>query len=297
MTSYGAFPSRYQAAALIAGLTCMVFLHPPAWSQTHALPEQPKAEPNKERPRAQPKAKATPRYSVPPTFSNVPYGKHERQVLDFFKADTKEPAPLIPSTSLRSKAKPRRTRRTAPYSDFFLKKSSKPKATRSTSSTPAIKTPNILAPPSSFMSDTNDPRDLMRFIEAQADDYARALSEIRSGRKRSHWMWYIFPQFDGLGFSSTSKRYAIKTFAEAEAYLAHPILGPRLVECAEAALGVEGKTATQIFGSPDDIKLKSCATLFAHVSPDGSVFQRLLDKYFQAKRDERTLQLIASAAG
>ena len=94
-------------------------------------------------------------------------------------------------------------------------------------------------------------------MQAQADDYERALSEIRSGRKRSHWMWYIFPQFDGLGFSSTSKRYAIKTLAEAEAYLAHPILGPRLVECAEAALGVEGKTATEIFGSPDDMKLES----------------------------------------
>jgi uncharacterized protein (DUF1810 family) len=144
------------------------------------------------------------------------------------------------------------------------------------------------------VSDTDDPHNLIRFVQAQADDYEQALSEIRSGRKQSHWMWYIFPQFDGLGFSSTSKRYAIKTLAEAKAYLAHPILGPRLVECAEAALGVEGKTATQIFGSPDDMKLKSCATLFACVSPVGSVFHRLLDKYFQAERDEKTIQLVGS---
>jgi uncharacterized protein (DUF1810 family) len=138
----------------------------------------------------------------------------------------------------------------------------------------------------------DDPYNLGRFVQAQADDYDQALSELRSGRKRSHWMWYIFPQFDGLGFSSTSKYYAIKSLAEAEAYLAHPILGPRLVECAEAALGVEGKTAAEIFRSPDDLKLKSCATLFARVSPEGSAFHRLLDKYFQGRRDEKTLHLL-----
>jgi uncharacterized protein (DUF1810 family) len=143
------------------------------------------------------------------------------------------------------------------------------------------------------MAATDDPHDLSRFVKAQADDYEQALAEIRSGRKRSHWIWYIFPQFDGLGFSSMSKRYAIKTLAEAKAYLAHPVLGPRLVECGEAALGVEGKTATEIFGSPDDMKLKSCATLFACVSPEGSVFDRLLEKYFQGGRDEKTLELIA----
>ncbi len=142
------------------------------------------------------------------------------------------------------------------------------------------------------MSDPGDPHNLSRFVEAQIGDYEQALSEIRSGRKRSHWMWYIFPQFEGLGFSSTSKLYAIKSLAEAEACLAHPILGPRLVACAEAALGVEGKTANQIFGSPDDMKLKSSATLFALVSPEGSVFHRLLDRYFQGNRDEKTLQLV-----
>jgi len=137
-----------------------------------------------------------------------------------------------------------------------------------------------------------DPFDLDRFLQAQAEDYKTALSEIRRGRKDSHWMWYVFPQFDGLGFSATSKRYAIKSMAEAEAYLTHPILGPRLIECSEAVLEVEGRTAATIFGSPDDMKLRSCATLFAHISPAGSVFHRLLDKYFSGVGDDKTLRLI-----
>ena len=116
-------------------------------------------------------------------------------------------------------------------------------------------------------SNVGDLHDLNRFVQAQENDYERALSEVRQGRKRSHWMWYIFPQFDGLGFSQTSKRYAIKSVAEAKAYLSHPVLGPRLLECFEAALSVEGQSAYEIFGSPDDMKLKSCATLFASVSP------------------------------
>src|SRR5262245_33973871 len=125
-----------------------------------------------------------------------------------------------------------------------------------------------------------DPHDLDRFVQAQRSDYDRALAEIRAGRKRSHWMWYIFPQHDGLGSSSMAKTYAIKSVAEAEAYLRHPVLGPRLVECAEAVVGVEGRSAHEIFGSPDDLKLRSCATLFARVSPAGSVFERLLQKYY-----------------
>jgi uncharacterized protein (DUF1810 family) len=140
-----------------------------------------------------------------------------------------------------------------------------------------------------------DPHDLDRFVQAQAGDYQRALAEVRAGRKRSHWMWYVFPQFDGLGFSETARRYAIKSVAEAQAYLAHPVLGPRLVEIAEAALGVEGRSALGVFGSPDDMKLRSCATLFAHVSPAGSVFERLLGKYFDGERDDRTLRLIGAA--
>ncbi len=141
---------------------------------------------------------------------------------------------------------------------------------------------------------TDDPHDLKRFVDAQAGDYDRALAEIKAGRKRSHWIWYVFPQIDGLGFSSMSKRYAIKSVDEAKAYLAHPVLGPRLVEVCEAALTVEGKSAHEIFGSPDDLKLKSCATLFATVSTPDSVFARLLDKYFRGERDGKTLQLIGS---
>jgi uncharacterized protein (DUF1810 family) len=147
------------------------------------------------------------------------------------------------------------------------------------------------------MPHRGDAYNLGRFIEAQQDDYDAALGEIRAGRKRTHWMWYIFPQFDGLGWSPTSKRYAVKSVSEAKAYLAHPVLGPRLTECAEAALGVDGRSALEVFGSPDDMKLRSCATLFASVSPDGSVFHRVIDKYFNGRPDDRTLQLLRDAQG
>jgi uncharacterized protein (DUF1810 family) len=143
----------------------------------------------------------------------------------------------------------------------------------------------------------NDIYDLNRFVAAQQDDYERALSEITSGRKHSHWMWYIFPQFDGLAFSPTSKHYSIKSVGEARAYLDHPVLGPRLLKCATAAVEIDGRTATEIFGSPDDLKLKSCATLFDCVSPPGSVFDRLLEKYFRGERDERTLELLGMNPG
>jgi uncharacterized protein (DUF1810 family) len=142
---------------------------------------------------------------------------------------------------------------------------------------------------------TGDPFDLSRFVRAQNDDYAQALSEIRSGCKQSHWMWYIFPQFDGLGFSSISKSYSIKSVAEANAYLSHPILGPRLLECAESVVNVDGRTALEIFGSPDNLKLRSCATLFAYVSPAESVFHRLLKKYFGGVPDDKTLEFIRNA--
>jgi uncharacterized protein (DUF1810 family) len=140
----------------------------------------------------------------------------------------------------------------------------------------------------------DDPHNLNRFVRAQEDVYARALAEVKNGRKRTHWMWYIFPQFDGLGSSSTAVHYAIKSVAEAEAYLNHPVLGPRLRECCEAALGVEERSASEVFGYPDDMKLKSCATLFASISPAGSVFHRLLDKYYQGERDDQTLRLIGA---
>src|SRR5688572_18397742 len=137
-----------------------------------------------------------------------------------------------------------------------------------------------------------DPYDLNRFVRAQQEDYERALSEIKKGQKRTHWMWYIFPQIDGLAFSSTSKLYSIKSLAEAKAYLAHPVLGPRLLKCAEAVVAMEGRSAREIFGSPDDLKLRSCATLFACASPPGSVFDRLLEKYCGGARDAKTLQLL-----
>jgi uncharacterized protein (DUF1810 family) len=143
----------------------------------------------------------------------------------------------------------------------------------------------------------SDPHDLRRFVDAQAGVYDQALAEIRGGRKRSHWMWFIFPQVEGLGSSSTARRYAIKSAAEARAYLDHPLLGPRLVECAEAAVGVEGKSAHEVFGSPDDMKLRSSATLFANVSPPGSVFARVLDKYFKGEPDGETLRILKSWSG
>jgi uncharacterized protein (DUF1810 family) len=110
-------------------------------------------------------------------------------------------------------------------------------------------------------------------------------------------MWYIFPQLEGLGSSEISRHYAIKSEAEAEAYLRHPILGPRLLEICEAAASIEGQTALEVFGSPDDMKLRSCATLFACVSPAGSVFERLLDRYFGGAPDERTLHLLGRHRG
>jgi uncharacterized protein (DUF1810 family) len=136
-----------------------------------------------------------------------------------------------------------------------------------------------------------DPYDLTRFVEAHEDDYAQALRELRAGRKRTHWMWYVFPQFRGLGVSPTSEHYAIKSLDEARAYLAHPVLGPRLVECAEALLGLTGLSASDIFPLPDDLKLKSSMTLFGLVSPPASVFARVLDEYFRGERDEKTLRL------
>jgi uncharacterized protein (DUF1810 family) len=142
---------------------------------------------------------------------------------------------------------------------------------------------------------TGDPFDLARFVEAQADGYPAALAEVRAGRKRTHWMWYVFPQLAGLGSSPMAQRYAVHGRAEAEAYLAHPVLGPRLREIAEAAVGVAGPTAAEVFGSPDDLKLRSSATLFAAVSPPRSVFHRLLDRYFDGRPDERTLRLLDAA--
>jgi uncharacterized protein (DUF1810 family) len=134
---------------------------------------------------------------------------------------------------------------------------------------------------------------LTRFVEAQKEVYDRALSEIRSGRKTSHWMWFIFPQFAGLGASETSRFYAIKSTDEAREYLQHPLLGRRLIECAEAVLSNRGVSAHDIFGSPDDMKLKSCMTLFAHVSSSNSVFDKVLDQFYGGERDARTIAALS----
>jgi uncharacterized protein (DUF1810 family) len=138
-----------------------------------------------------------------------------------------------------------------------------------------------------------DPWRLSRFVDAQAGTYEQALAELRGGRKRSHWMWFVFPQLAGLGFSAMSVRYAISGLPEARAYLEHPVLGPRLQECAEALLALEGeRPITQVLGYPDDLKLRSSATLFAHLSPPGSVFHRLIERYFGGLCDDATLSLL-----
>lgn len=136
-----------------------------------------------------------------------------------------------------------------------------------------------------------DPFDLNRFISAQDQVYDRVLAELKNGRKRSHWMWYIFPQLDGLAQSTTSKYYAIKNLEEAIAYLNHPVLGARIIECAKTIVAIEGKTVSEMFGYPDDLKLFSSMTLFSEVADD-SIFADVLDKYFQGERDDRTLQLL-----
>ncbi len=140
-----------------------------------------------------------------------------------------------------------------------------------------------------------DPHDLSRFLDAHEPDFTRALAELRAGRKRTHWMWYIFPQFDGLGHSAMSRTYSIKSIAEARAYLAHPVLGPRLAECAEALLAHPHQSARDILGAPDDLKLHSSATLFARVSPPGSVFARLLARFFDGRPDPATVALLDAA--
>jgi uncharacterized protein (DUF1810 family) len=136
---------------------------------------------------------------------------------------------------------------------------------------------------------------LQRFLEAQEAGYEVALSEIKNGRKRSHWMWYIFPQIRGLGSSETSRYYAIEDIREAEAFLTHPILGSRLVAICNELVALPLQNATQIFGYPDDIKLKSSMTLFAAVAGSDPVFQSVLEKYFHGTKDATTLRIAGIA--
>ena len=134
--------------------------------------------------------------------------------------------------------------------------------------------------------------DLERFVDAQRNAYDAAVSELCAGRKASHWMWFVFPQIAGLGFSTMSQRYAIGSRAEARAYLAHPVLGPRLIECTTLVLAVEGRTINAILGAPDDAKFRSSMTLFGAVS-DEPVFDQALARYFAGERDGATLEMLA----
>lgn len=137
-----------------------------------------------------------------------------------------------------------------------------------------------------------DPHGLARFEKAQSECYGTALAELKAGKKRTHWMWFVFPQLSGLGFSPTSQYYAVRDRSEAEAYLAHPVLGPRLVECCQALLKLGDVSASEVFGYPDDLKLRSSMTLFSAVSPEGSVFSKVLDKFFGGEPDSKTLALL-----
>lgn len=142
----------------------------------------------------------------------------------------------------------------------------------------------------------SDPYNLARFIQAQENAYATALRELRNGQKRSHWMWFIFPQIQGLGFSPTAQYYAIKDIDEARAYLAHSLLGPRLAECTATVNALEGKSLEQIFGHVDHLKFRSSMTLFELASEADSEFSKALDKYCSGERDKATLD-IAAASG
>ena len=135
-------------------------------------------------------------------------------------------------------------------------------------------------------------KELDKFVSAQTRDYACALAEIKSGRKRSHWMWYIFPQLQGLGFSPTAQYYGIRDLEQAMDYMAHPVLGPRLVEISTALLGLESSNPSAVMGYPDDLKLCSCMTLFELAAPEEPVFGRVLEKFYGGRRDRMTLNLL-----
>jgi uncharacterized protein (DUF1810 family) len=153
---------------------------------------------------------------------------------------------------------------------------------------------HTLVPNNSYTKTMSKESNLKRFTEAQQSDYQAALSELKNGRKRSHWMWYIFPQIQGLGFSETSKFYAIKDVSEAEEFLKHPVLGSRLIEICNELIKLNSNNANQVFGSPDDMKLKSCMTLFASLSNTNPVFQAVLEKFFKGEKDQKRYKLSRS---
>jgi uncharacterized protein (DUF1810 family) len=142
------------------------------------------------------------------------------------------------------------------------------------------------------VASANDPYDLQRFVKAQDPVYDQVCAELRNGRKESHWMWFIFPQLRGLGRSQMATKFGIASREEAEEYLKHPILGPRLVECSRLVTLMEGRSIHQILGSPDDLKFKSSMSLFATIAPDERVFKEALQKYFEGEFDRLTLELL-----
>lgn len=143
------------------------------------------------------------------------------------------------------------------------------------------------------MESAGDPFDLKRFVDAQQPVYGDVVDELRGGRKRSHWMWFVFPQLRGLGGSAMAVRFGIGSLDEARAYLGHELLGPRLRECARLVTAVQGRSIGQIFGSPDDLKLCSSMTLFAHATEDNQDFVAVLDKYYDGREDRHTLERLA----
>jgi uncharacterized protein (DUF1810 family) len=153
------------------------------------------------------------------------------------------------------------------------------------------------APTEKSLLPMNDPFDLQRFVDAQDAVIDRVRDELRDGRKRSHWMWFVFPQLAGLGRSEMTRHYAIASLDEARAYLAHPLLGPRLRECSTLVLAVQGRTIGKIFGAPDDLKFWSSMTLFLQADPSQAVFRDCLYKYFDGRSDLGTLSLIESGHG
>lgn len=140
------------------------------------------------------------------------------------------------------------------------------------------------------MESAGDPFDLNRFVDAQEPVYGDVIDELRAGRKRGHWMWFVFPQLRGLGGSAMADRYGIASLDEAGAYLCHELLGPRLRECSRLVTAVQGRSIGQIFGSPDDLKLRSSMTLFAHATEDNQDFIEVLDKYYDGQPDRLTLE-------
>ena len=143
------------------------------------------------------------------------------------------------------------------------------------------------------MDDPSDPHDLQRFVEAQSPVISQVKSELRSGRKRTHWMWFVFPQVAGLGSSRLARRYAIGSREEAVAYAGHPVLGTRLRECTALVNGIEGRSAAEVFGSPDDLKFRSSMTLFAAVAAEPTPFETALERYYDGERDETTIGFLS----